>query len=193
MKLSQWAKKQGISYITAFRWFKAKSIPNARQTPSGTILVDDEIINPISSSNTKNVIYARVSNQSRKKELDYQVKRCEDFCAAKGIIVHKVFKEVASGMNDKRQQLWKMLDLSPTMLIIENKDRLTRFGFTYLQNLLAKLNCQVLVMNEVKEDKEDLMKDLVSVITSFCCRIYGLRRAKNKADKIKKILLLHEK
>ena len=91
-------------------------------------------------------------------------------------------------MNDKRTQLIKMLDSAPTMIIVENKDRLTRFGFHYLETLLRKLGCTVIVMNEAATDEQDLMKDLVSIITSFCCRLYGLRRSKNKVEQIQKVL-----
>jgi len=185
MKLSDWARQQGITYLTAYKWFKAGKILNAVQYDTGTILINEK---PLAKNNDECVIYCRVSNQSRKKELEYQVERCEKFALAKGLVVKKVFKEVASGMNDKRKQLLLMLDSSPSIIIIENKDRLTRFGFNYLESLLKKLNCQIITINETNEDEYDLMKDLVSIITSFCCRLYGLRRTKNKVLKIKEIL-----
>jgi predicted site-specific integrase-resolvase len=188
MKLSAWAKKQGISYVTAYRWFRGGKIPGATQYDSGTILVPEENKTVIDAFYNKCFIYCRVSNQSRKKELEYQVRRCEEFASARGIIVEKIYKEVASGMNDKRRELIKMLDNNPKIILIENKDRLTRFGFNYLENLLTKLGCQIIVMNENHEDEHDLMKDLVSIITSFCCRLYGLRRTKNKVNKIKEVL-----
>ena len=189
MKLSQWAKKQGICYLTAYRWFKAGKI-SGTQYDTGTIIIDDgPAIPELKSDNIKEcVIYCRVSNQSRKAEMEYQVKRCEDFCIANGYKILKVYKEVASGMNDKRRELLKMLDQNYPIIVVENKDRLTRFGFNYLQILLEKLNTQIIVINSSTEDEEDLMKDLVSIITSFCCRLYGLRRTKNKVNKIKKIL-----
>jgi putative resolvase len=91
-------------------------------------------------------------------------------------------------MNDKRKQLCLMLDSNPTHIIVEHKDRLTRFGFNYLEKLLSKLGCEIVVMNRDSEDETDLMKDLVSIITSFCCRLYGLRRGQNKAKKLKEEL-----
>ena len=95
-------------------------------------------------------------------------------------------------MNDNRLQLWKMLDSNPTIIVVENKDRLTRFGFYYLQKLLEKQGCKVEVMNLDQEDETDLIKDLVSIITSFCCRLYGIRRAQNKIKKIKETLTENE-
>lgn len=184
MKLSEWARQQGISYLTAYRWFRAGKI-NAIQYPSGTILIKE---NDNKNVKEKIVIYCRVSTQTRKNDLNYQVERCEEYCRAKGYQITSIYKEIASGMNDKRKQLTKMLDDNPTLIIVENKDRLTRFGFNYLQMLLKKIGCEIEVINLDKEDEDDLIKDLVSIITSFCCRLYGLRRGKNKSNKIKEII-----
>lgn len=91
-------------------------------------------------------------------------------------------------MNENRKELWKMLDSEPTTIVVENKDRLTRFGFKYLENLLNRRGCTILVLNPAVSDEQDLIKDMISVVTSFCCRLYGLRRTKNKMDKIRKVL-----
>ena len=185
MKLSKWAKKNGVSYGTALSWFHSGKIPNARQMDTGTILVDEQI----SKIQQERVcVYARVSNQSRKKEIQYQIDRIVEFSGARGLVINKVYKEIASGMNDNRKQMWGMLDSNPTIIVIENKDRLTRFGFCYLEKLLARQGCQIIVMNKDTEDESDLLKDFVSIITSFCCRLYGLKRGQNKAKKIKKEL-----
>lgn len=188
LKLSAWAKNQGIRYQTAFRWFQTGKIPNAYQMDTGTILVrvPDEV--PLTSAPEKTLVYCRVSNQSRRAEMKYQEHRCLDYCAAKGYSVAKVYSEVASGMNDDRRKFWEMLDSKPSRVVIENKDRLTRFGYNYLERLLKDRGCTLEVLNPNKDDEQDLVKDLVAVITSFCCRIYGLRRMKNKLDKIKAVL-----
>ena len=186
IKLSGYAKMMGIRYVTAYRWFERGKLKNAFQTESSSIFVNIPDDNPVKNENI--VVYCRVSNQSRKKEMEFQVNRCVEFCNAKGLQVHKIFKEIASGMNDNRKKLWEMLQDNPTKIIVENKDRLTRFGFNYLEKLLKNQGCEIIVMNPNKDDEQDLIKDLVSIITSFCCRLYGLRRMKNKLDKIKQIL-----
>jgi putative resolvase len=190
MKLSTWAKKQGINYHTAYKWFHQGLIPNSIKLPTGTILINEE--NNVKNKPENIVTYARVSNHSRKNELEYQVDRIAQYCSSKGYRVNKQYKEIASGMNDNRLQLWKMLDSNPTIVVVENKDRLTRFGFNYLQKLLEKQGCKVEVMNLDQEDETDLIKDLVSIITSFCCRLYGIRRAQNKIKKIKETLTENE-
>ena len=185
MKLSKWCKKNGVCYCTGLNWFHAGLIPQARQLPTGTILVDED---PTINTSSRTCVYCRVSNASRKEELEYQVNRCLEFCQAKGLSVDKVYKEVASGMNDKRREFWNMLDSKPSCVVIEHKDRLTRFGFEYLERLLRNQNCEVIVMNRDHKNENDLIKDLVSIITSFCCRIYGLRRGRDKSKKIKEVL-----
>jgi len=186
MKLSQFAKQNGITYQTAINWFHKGLIPNSKQLPTGTIIVSET--KEQLPQNAKIVTYARVSNHSRKNELEYQVERLNQYCLAKGYSIYKSYKEIASGMNDNRPQFWKMIDEEPTLIVIENKDRLTRFGFNYIERLLDKSNCKIEIIHQDQEDESDLIKDLVSIITSFCCRLYGIRRGQNKSNKIKEVL-----
>lgn len=183
MKLSTWAAKQGISYQTAWRWWKAGKLPvPAKQMPSGTVIIE-EITTKINQQNV--VIYCRVSSHNKKDDLDRQIKRCKEFCNANGLIIKKVYKEIASGMNDNRRQLQKLFNEDFSTIVVEHKDRLTRFGFNYIETLLNKLGKNIIVIDRDKEEQDDLMKDLISIITSFCCRLYGMRRGKNKANKLK--------
>ena len=185
IKLSKYAKQQGVCYLTAFRWYQAGKIPGAFKRESGSVYVKTT---PEKPTQQKVVIYSRVSNQSRCQELKYQTQRCLDFCSSKRLVVFETYSEIASGMNDNRRKFWEMLNENPTTIVIENKDRLTRFGFTYLERLLKDKGCEILVMNPNVNDEQDLIKDMVSVITSFCCRLYGLRRTKNKLAKIKAVI-----
>ena len=183
MKLSEYAKKVGVSYRTVHRWYKENKLPDnitAKQMPSGTIIIDyNDII-----KEKKIVIYCRVSSYEKKDDLSRQVERCKTYCLNKGLKIDKIYKEIASGMNDNRKQLLKMFDYNPNIIIIENKDRLTRFGFNYLKYFLNKKNTEIEILNPDNDDEKDLMKDLISIITSFCCRLYGLRRGKNNSKKI---------
>jgi predicted site-specific integrase-resolvase len=153
---------------------------------NGTIIVDEHKDN---FKKTTIAIYARVSNNSRKKELEYQIERIVQFCTAKGYSVDKIYKEVASGMNDNRRGLWKMFNNDYSIIVVEHKDRLTRFGFNYIEKLLEKQGTKIEVINKDTEDEKDLLKDLVSIITSFCCRLYGMRRGLNKTKKLKQELM----
>jgi putative resolvase len=189
MKLSQWAKKNGLHYQTAFRLFKTGKLPaNAIQLDTGTILVDEESI-ANRQEKLKTYIYCRVSSATKKDDLNRQAERCINFAAVNGWQVEKVIKEVASGMNDSRKKLMSLLDKTPKRIIIEHKDRLTRFGFNYFQTILPHFGYELVVINRDAENEADLMKDLIAIITSFCCRLYGLQRGKNKGKEIKEKIL----
>jgi predicted site-specific integrase-resolvase len=179
MKLSEYARRNSISYQTAWHHFKEGLIPNARQLPSGTVVVD-EIKESTKPEYT--VIYARVSSSENRSNLETQAERLSQYCTAKGWTVNEVVKECASGLNDTRPKLSKILtERKATRLVIEHKDRLTRFGFNYIKLLLN--DCEIVVVNECETD-QDLFEDFISLVTSFCARIYGKRITKRKTEQI---------
>lgn len=187
MKLSDWAKLQGIGYRTAWNHFKMNMIPGAYSLPSGTIIVPNTQI----SENKKDytICYARVSSSQNKNNLLSQSKRINDFCSAKGWIVSESIQEIGSGLNDNRKKLLKIFnDKKATKIIVEHKDRLTRFGFNYIEQLCKSFNCEIVIINPTANDKEDLIQDFTSIITSFCAKIYGQRRSKRNTEKIIKTL-----
>lgn len=181
MKLSQYAKKNKITYRTAWNHYKRGWI-KCEQLPSGTVLVlDDENINKVKNF----VIYSRVSSSENKQNLDAQADRLLKYCTSKGYNVSEIIKEIGSGLNDSRPKLLKLLqDNNIDVIVVEHKNRLTRFGFNYIKTLLNYYGKDIEVVNEVENEKEDLIQDFVSVITSFCARIYGQRRSKRKTIKL---------
>lgn len=180
MKLSEYAKKLGISYKTAYRYFKAGEL-NGYQTHTKTIIVRDEE----SNIEKKVAIYCRVSSSENKSNLESQKNRLLDYCSAKGYRVSKVVTEIGSGINDTRKRWIELLqDKSIRLIVIEHKDRFTRFGFNAINVLLNNENREIEVINESNNAKEDLLQDFISIITSFCARIYGQRRCKRKTEKI---------
>ena len=181
IKLSQYAKDNGLTYRTALRHFH-DGILQGEQLPTGSIFVYLPEEQKVVSRGA--ALYSRVSSSENKDNLQRQQQRLEDYAAARGYSISNNVAEVGSGLNDARPKMIKLLqDNSWDVLIVEHKDRLTRFGFNYLEVLLAKEGRRIEVIN-VSEDKEDLMEDFVSVITSFCARIYGQRRTKRMTEKI---------
>lgn len=162
--------------------FSKGLIEGAYQLPTGTIIVPEQK-QPIQEYT---VVYARVSSSENKPNLEKQAERVADFCRAKGWVVHRVVKECASGLNDRRPKLWSILvDPKVTRIVVEHKDRLTRFGFCYIKQLCT---AEIVVINEVIEDESDLMQDFVSLVTSFCARLYGKRRSRRKTQALIKSL-----
>jgi predicted site-specific integrase-resolvase len=183
MKLSQYAKQQGISYRTALRWFRAGTI-KGYQAPTGTIIVTEGGAES-STRPEKVVIYARVSSPEQRDNLERQAARLADYCAARGYQVAQVVKEIASGVSDSRPKLLALLtDTHVTRIVVEYQDRLTRFGFPYLEALLQAQGRTIEVLNLAENDTEDLLADLVALVSSFTARLYGQRRAKRKTERI---------
>jgi putative resolvase len=179
MKLSTWAQTQGISYRTAWRWFKTGKLPViAEQTKTGTILVRDEIpqLNAVA-------IYVRVSSSDQKRDLDRQIARLLLYANARGWAVAQTITEIGSGLNGHRPKLMKLLTNSNiNIILIEHRDRLMRFGAEYVESALAAQG-RKLIVADAAELKDDLVQDMIEVLTSFCARLYGRRSAKNKAKK----------
>ena len=179
MTLTEYAKRIGIHYRTAWNHFHAGLIDGAYRLASGSIIVpDDKLIN----KNDYTVVYARVSSSENKDNLKTQSSRVQGFCAAKGWVVNEVIEECGSGLNDTRPKLMKVLG-NPlvTRVVVEHKDRLTRFGFNYINELWSG---EIIVINNVDNDEKDLMQDFVSLVTSFTARLYGRRRSKRNTEKI---------
>lgn len=195
MKLSAYANRVGVSYQTAHRWFKNGKIPGAYQIETGTVIVPDSAIPDASgvyNPRFKTVVYACVSsNEQRKTNLETQAERMQNFCSANGWVVDRVVKEVGSGLNDERKKLLSIFkDPHVKRIVVEHRDRLTRFGFNYLQTFAEIEGFEIIVADKtIDNDKDDIMADFTAIITSFCARLYSKRRGKNKADALKKVLL----
>ena len=184
MKLSHYAKKMGLDYRTVWNWYKEGKIPNAYQTHSGTIIIPDEEIEHKQEYGV--ILYARTSSSQNKELLDNQVERLKNYATSRGYKIKQIVKEFGSGLNDERKQLSKILqDNQYDKIIVEHKDRLTRFGFNWIQLLTGN---RIEVINEAKEKDEDIIKDLISIIHCFSARIYGLRRSQRFDTKIRQVI-----
>ena len=186
LRLSQWAKQNGYSYQGAYEMYARGHLPSAIKLPSGSIIVQEQ---NRTIKQEKTVIYCRVSTPKQKNDLESQVDRMKTFCLANGFVVDKVYKEIASGLNDSRPKLAEILeDDTISRVVVENKDRLTRFGFNYIQAALKKSNCELIVTDRSTDEEADLVQDFVSIVTSMCARVYGARRGSQKSKKICEIL-----
>ena len=112
--------------------------------------------------------------------LDRQILRLTNYAIEKGYKIESVFKEVASGINENRKELKKLLDFikenNQSIVLIEYKDRLARFGFQYLEKYIQDFGSTIEVVEEIeKGDEKDLVEDLIAITTSFSARIYGKR------------------
>lgn len=180
MKLSVWAKEQGISYKSAWRMWKLKQLPvPAEQLPTGTVIVHS----PASLIEGGAALYARVSSADQKTDLDRQIARLSEFAALHRLRVIDVVKEVGSGLNGHRRAMLRILrDPAVHTVVVEHRDRLMRVGFEYVEAALLAQGRTLMVI-EPDEMKDDIGRDLHEVIVSLCARLYGRRSAKNRAKR----------
>ena len=147
------------------------------QTPSGTWLV----VEPEPEASGRVVAYCRVSSADQKSDLDRQVARVVQGATKLGFAVGEVVCEVGSGLNGRRRKLHRVLsDPVATVLVVEHRDRLARFGVEYLEAALSASGRRLVVLDPA-ETTSDLVRDITEVLTSMCARLYGQRAAKNRA------------
>lgn len=183
LKISQYAKIEKVTYRTIWNRIKSGNL-EYEKTPNGHILV---VIDE--NKEQRVAVYCRVSSSENKSNLERQKERLLSYCAAKGYIVDKIVCEVGSGLNDNRKKLESLLvDKTITKIIVEHSDRFSRFGMNYIQKLLELDNREIEVINTCSNDRDDLMQDFVSIITSFTARLYGQRRSKRNTEKLIKEL-----
>jgi predicted site-specific integrase-resolvase len=193
MKLSEYARQMGVRYETAWRWFRDGKIQGRRIGPR-TIIITEGQETPTVAGPQRVAIYARVSSSENKSNLDSQAERLVAYCVARGYQVAKVVKEVGSGINDARPKLLALLaDQGIGLIVVEHKDRLTRFGFRYLDTLLTNQGRVIEVVNQAENGAEDLLTDLTAIVYSFCAQLYGQRRARRKTEAIVRELEARER
>jgi len=182
MKLSAWAKQQGLSYKTAWRMWKAGTLPlPAEQLATGTVIVQSPNID--TKVVTGVALYARVSSADQKNDLDRQLARLSEFAASQKFHVIDAVREIGSGLNGHRKGMMRLL-CNPDVktIVVEHRDRLMRFGFEYVESALTAQNRKIIII-EQNEMTDDIVRDLHEVIVSMCARLYGKRSAKNRAQK----------
>jgi len=184
MKLSDYARQQGVRYETAWRWFRDGKIKGHR-VGLHTIIIDEAMPAVEPPLDRKVAVYARVSSTEKKTNLDAQAERLVSYCMAKGYQISKVVKEVGSGINDHRPKFLALLaDQEIGTIVVEHRDRATRFGAHYIETLMQSQGRTLEIVNQAESATEDLLSDLTAMIYSFCARLYGQRRAKRKTEKI---------
>jgi putative resolvase len=178
MRLSEWAEREGVHYQTAWRWARDGKLPvPAVRTATGVWLVHE----PEAAPTGRTVAYCRVSSHDQKPDLERQAGRVVTGATGLGLTVAEVVTEIGSGLNGKRRELHRLLaDPDATVIVVEHRDRLARFGVEHLEAALAATGRRLVVL-EPEETADDLVRDMTEVLTSMCARLYGRRSARNRA------------
>ena len=192
-------RRLGISYSTLSRWVREGRI-RAIRTAGGKYRIPESDVRRIAeglliSKEVRAIIYARVSSNDQKSDLERQIQYLTEYCASKGYKVIDVLSDVASGLKTDRRSLLKLFDYvvnkQVDMVVVTYRDRLTRFGFEYLEFFFKQYGVRIeVVFGEGPKDAyQELVEDLVEVITSFAGELYGMKSRKKKlVDGFKKLL-----
>ena len=181
----------GIANRTLRRWIKegrirAVSIGGRWRIPESE--VKRILGQPVEEIKTPRVarvvIYSRVSGANQKKELENQVEALRKYAEQNNWKLVGIVKDIASGLKEDRRGLWKLVDMAKKhefdVLLVAYRDRLTRFGFKYLEELFKAYGVKVMVafQEPPKDFYQELVEDLIEIVTSFASRIYGKRSHK---------------
>ena len=183
MNLTEWAHAQGIHVQTAYRWYREGKLPVPAQKVGRLILVSPEAASQATRTADGAGLYARVSSHDQKPDLDGQVARLSAWAAKAGLPVVRAEAEVGSGMNGSRAKVRRLLaDPAVTVVVVEHRDRLGRMNTELVEAALSAHGRRLVVLDD-SEVTDDLVRDMVEVLTSFCARLYGRRSARNRALK----------
>jgi putative resolvase len=182
------AKIFGVSYVAVKKWAYAGKIKYIK-TPGGKYRYPESEIRRLLGEQMpkgKVAIYARVSSADQKEDLERQKQKLIEYAKSKGYQDIEVIEDIASGLNENRKGLNKLFKLVTERQIeavfITHKDRLTRFGFEYLETFFNSYGCRIETMDseKVKEPRQELVEDLIAIVTSLAGRIYGARSRKRR-------------
>ena len=189
-KPNEFAEMIGVSVKTLQRWDRNKKLIAYRTPTNRRYYTHNQYVECMGKivqekDKRKTIIYTRVSSSGQKDDLKNQVNFLKQFANAKGLIVDEIFEDIGSGLNYNRKKWNKLLEdcmlgLIKT-IIVAHKDRFIRFGYDWFERFLKTNGVEIIVVNnETLSPREEMIQDLISIIHVFSCRIYGLRKYKNK-------------
>ena len=178
----------GISIDTLRRWERAGKITSMRTQGGHRRYDKKELIKFKMGDNSENritIAYCRVSSSDQKEDLQRQIENVSQYCIANGY-QFRVISDLGSGLNYKKKGLQELIELicsnSIERIVVNYKDRLIRFGFELMEQLCSIYNVKIEIINltDDKSYEEELVEDVLSVITVFSAKLYGARSYKSK-------------
>lgn len=184
-RMHEFAKRIGRSTDTVRRWDREGKL-TAKRLPSGHRYFDEADVRAIlglAPDKRETVVYCSVSGAGQKDDLASQVAAMERYCLSAGIPVNQWIQEIGGGMNFKRKQFLTLLDRihrgEIQKLIVAHKDRLMRFGFDLFAYIATENGCEIVVVNqESMSPQQEMVEDLMAIVHTFSCRLYGMRKYK---------------
>jgi predicted site-specific integrase-resolvase len=189
MKASEVMDVLNISRSTLYRLVK-KGVIKVTRLPNGRLDYDEKSVYEYLLSmkgkltKRKTVIYARVSTNKQKKDLENQIEQLKQFCISNGWTIDGIYTDIASALDfDDRKQFWKLfekvLNHEIERVVISYRDRLTRIGWNFFENLFKKFGAEIVVVNDYQQDKtdaEEIFEEIITLLHSFSMKFYSKRR-----------------
>lgn len=194
MKSSEVLKKLGVTRVTLCDYVK-RGVIKVTKKKNGQYDYDEASVYEFlgmkfEKKKKVNISYSRVSTQAQKEQLKEQTLRIYNSCISRGIELEEQIEDIKSGMDANRKGFQKVLERvikgEIGLLVIENKDRLTRFNFDALEYIFKYYGTQIVVLNDALDNKayeQELTEDLISIIHYFTMKSYSHRRKLNKIRK----------
>ncbi|MCL6594877.1 MAG: IS607 family transposase [Firmicutes bacterium] len=185
VSIAEARRRLGVSSRTLRRW-DAQGVLQTIRSPGGRRMFSLESISRLAgerSGQNRAVIYARVSSIKQKRDgnLDRQRERLLNAAKERGYRIVEVIAEQASGINEKRRGLRRIFRLAEDskidIVLIEFRDRLARFGYSYIETYLSARKVRVVCLDDAPpaSTESELTRDLITIITVFSARLYGQR------------------
>ena len=181
MRLTEWGRQYGLDRQSTWRMLQDGRLPpNIQVEKVGRIWY---VILPDEVPQLFTVGYARVSSHEQKPQLEPQANRLWAYAGQNGLKLDRVVSEIASGLNDRRPKLLKLLsDPQVGTIIVEHRHRLARFGVGMVAAMLEARGGKLIVIDDA-ELADDLVRDMTEVLTCMCARLYGRRSAASRAKR----------
>ena len=199
--IGEFANRIGKTIQTLRNWDKKNILKPSHVTQGGTRYYSQEQLNHFlglkseKQINKKIVGYCRVSSHKQKDDLERQIENVKTYMYAKGY-QFEIITDIGSGINYNKKGLNQLIDMVTNSevekIVVLYKDRLIRFGYELIENLCKKFGTTIeIIDNTEKTGEQELVEDLVQIVTVFSCRLQGKRA--NKAKKMIKELIEDDK
>lgn len=188
MNIKQASEFLGVSIETLRRWERSGKIKTYRTEGGHRRFDKTDLIRLKSADHSTNRLtigYCRVSSSDQKDDLTRQIDNVSQYCIARGY-QFKIISDLGSGLNYNKKGLKELIELicsnSVERIVVNYKDRLIRFGFELIEQLcvIHKVEIEIINHTEDKSYEEELVEDVLSVITVFSAKLYGSRSHKAK-------------
>ncbi len=187
MKSKEVLKILKISRVTLWKYVKSGKI-RVKQEPNGYYIYNDSDVYSLAGieDGRLNVVYARVSTQKQKQDLQNQIETCISFINAKGISVDSIYSDIKSGMSLDRKGFMELLNAVMAFKIkavyISYKDRLARLSYELVEKLFSDYGTKIVIINQCESIslEQELFEDIMQTIHSFSMKMYSKRRIAKK-------------